>query len=137
MERDYTIPLRGVLKVSRFKRTPKAVKEIREFLQRHMKAKEVVIGQSLNQLVWKDGMTTTPNSVKVHTLRDKDGVVYAELPGTKIVTRAEAEKASEDKKVQREAAKKEKEREKEEKEATKTKEEKKAEQLDKKVTEVG
>ncbi len=136
MERDYTIPLRCVLKVSRYKRTPKAVKEIREFLKKHMKAEEVVIGQGLNEFIWKDSIAKPPKRVKVHALKDKEGIVYAELPGIKIVTRAEREKKDEDKKKLRADAKKEKEKAKVEKDAGKTKEEKKVEKLDKKPIEV-
>ena len=49
MERIYTIPLRDVKRVPRTKRSPKAMKYIREFIQKHMKAEDVIIDQAINE----------------------------------------------------------------------------------------
>ena len=53
MERIYTIPLRDVKRVPRTKRSPKAMKYIREFIQKHMKAEDVIIDQAINEKVWE------------------------------------------------------------------------------------
>ena len=55
MERIYTIPLRDVKRVPRTKRSPKAMKYIREFIQKHMKAEDVIIDQAINEKVWERG----------------------------------------------------------------------------------
>ncbi len=49
MERTYIIPLRKEwLKVPIYKRTKKAVKATKEFLQKHMKVETVKLGRHLN-----------------------------------------------------------------------------------------
>lgn len=41
MERVYTIPLRNVKNVKRTIRAPRAIREVKNFLTKHMKAEEV------------------------------------------------------------------------------------------------
>ena len=41
MERIYTIPLRDVKRVPRTKRSPRAMRYIREFIQKHMKPRHL------------------------------------------------------------------------------------------------
>ena len=47
LERVYVIPLRReTLKVPNFRKANKAVKSVREFISKHMKSENVVIGKS-------------------------------------------------------------------------------------------
>jgi len=83
LERTYTIPLRREFqKVPRYKRTKKAVTAVKEFLIKHMKAKEVKIGVFLNKELWKNGIKNPPHHVKVTAERDDEGIVRAELVTT-------------------------------------------------------
>ncbi len=82
MERVYTIPLRKALRAPRTRRAKKAIKLVREFLERHMKG-EVKIGKSINESVWARGIQKPPGRIKVKAVK-KDGVIYAELLGTEI-----------------------------------------------------
>ena len=43
LERTYVIPLRNVKKVKRTIRAPRAIREVQNFLIKHMKAKEIKI----------------------------------------------------------------------------------------------
>ena len=47
MERVYTIPLRNVKNVKRTIRAPRAIREVKNFLIKHMKAEEVKIDESI------------------------------------------------------------------------------------------
>ena len=82
-ERIYTIPLRRAYRAPRTRRAKKAIALVREFLKRHMKCENVVIGKSINESVWVRGMQKPPRKVRVHALI-KEGKVYAELLGVEI-----------------------------------------------------
>lgn len=85
MERTYIIPLRKEwLKAPIYKRTKKAIHATKEFLQKHMKVKNVKLGRHLNMKIWEQGYRHPPHKVEVSAelIKDKDGdYVYAELVG--------------------------------------------------------
>jgi large subunit ribosomal protein L31e len=56
MERVYTIPLRNVKNVKRTIRAPRAIREVKNFLIKHMKAEEVKIDESINHAIWERGI---------------------------------------------------------------------------------
>jgi len=90
LERTYVIPLRKeYLKVPRWQRTKKAVKAVKQFLQRHMKTEQVKLGKHLNEELWKHGLKNPPHHIKVTVLKDEEGLVRAELFGHKIETKKE------------------------------------------------
>ena len=102
LERTYNIPLRReTLKVPTFKKANKAMKTIRIFISKHMKAKDVAIGKYLNLYVWKHGMTNPPHHVKVNASKDDKGKVFVEMVGAPKEKIAEAKKPAkkEDRKV--------------------------------------
>lgn len=76
LERKYIIPLRlECHKVPKYKRTKKAIRAIKEFLQQHMKIEDVKIGKYLNQAIWARGMKKPPHKVEVTAkkIEDKEG----------------------------------------------------------------
>ncbi len=77
--RIYTVPLRKAYYVPRYKRAEKAIRIIREFILRHMKAERVVILQRLNEKIWSRGNRKPPRRVKVKAIKDKEGVVKVDL----------------------------------------------------------
>lgn len=82
LERTYTIPLRPAFRFApRYKKTKKAVKAVRLFLEKHMKAREVKLGQYLNEFLWKNGIKNPPPRVTVTAVKDAEGIVRAELEG--------------------------------------------------------
>jgi len=88
IEREYVIPLREKCRpVPRYKKTPKAIKSIKEFLVRHMKIrdrdlKKIKIDSYLNEQIWMRGIKKPMHKVKVKVVKDGDFVrVYsADLP---------------------------------------------------------
>ena len=56
MERVYTIPLRNAKKVKRTIRAPRAIREVQNFLFKHMKAEEVKLDESINHEIWARGI---------------------------------------------------------------------------------
>jgi large subunit ribosomal protein L31e len=84
LERTYTIPLRREYsKVPGWRRTKKAVKACKEFLQKHMKSQDVKLSTTLNEKIWNHGGKNPPHHVKVTVTKDQEGVVKAELFGVK------------------------------------------------------
>lgn len=82
LERAYNIPLRKKYqRAPRWKRTNRAVKAVREFVLKHMKAKEVKIGKYANLELWKHGAKNPPHHIKVNCKKDEDGLVAIELIG--------------------------------------------------------
>lgn len=106
LDREYIIPLRKVRRRPRTSKAKTAVKIVREFLLRHTKADEVLIGTSINEMIWSGGMESVPKRIRVHAIKDdKTNVTYAELPGIPIITRDEMEKEKE-KEAEKKPAKK-------------------------------
>lgn len=95
-ERTYIIPLRREwLKSVKYKRAKKAVRAIKEFLQRHMKTDmaNVKLGTHLNIELWKHGIKNPPSRIKVNVTKDDKGMVRAELFGVKPEPKKELPKA--------------------------------------------
>jgi large subunit ribosomal protein L31e len=78
MERIYTIPLRDVKRVPRTKRSPRAIRYVREFIQKHMKTEDVIIDQSVNEKIWERGIEKVPTKIKVKAV-EEDGTVEVTL----------------------------------------------------------
>jgi large subunit ribosomal protein L31e len=78
-EKVYTIPLRHVWVVTpRGKRAPRAVRDVRNFVSRHMKAEEVSISNEINEAIWARSINKPPRKITVRAVKDKEGkvVVY-------------------------------------------------------------
>lgn len=79
MERVYTIPLRDVKNVPRTIRAPRAVRCVKEFLQKHMKSEEIKIDSSVNELIWERGIQKIPSKIRIKAVKDDDGIVEVTL----------------------------------------------------------
>jgi large subunit ribosomal protein L31e len=81
IEREYIIPLREKSRsVPRYKKTPKAVKTIKEFLARHMKVEnrdlnKVKISKDLNQFLWAKGIRKHPHKIKVKAIKKGENII--------------------------------------------------------------
>jgi len=115
LERIYTIPLRDVKHSPRNHRTDRAVRAVKSYLQRHMKAEDVWIDTTVNEKLWERGMYKLVSKIRVRALKFDDGVVEVTLPEADVTTsrRADMKKAREDR--EEEKAKKEEKKEAEEK----------------------
>ncbi|WP_211204176.1 50S ribosomal protein L31e [Methanocaldococcus fervens] len=75
-ERIYTIPLRDVINKSvRNKRAPRAIRKIKQFLMRHMKADVVKIDNELNEKIWARGIQKPPARVRVKAVKEGNVVI--------------------------------------------------------------
>ena len=79
LERTYVIPLRKVKNVKRTIRAPRAIREVQNFLTKHMKAEEVKIDESINHAIWERGIQKIPSKITVKAVKDEEGVVKATL----------------------------------------------------------
>ena len=74
IEREYIIPLREKGRpVPRYKKTPKAVKTVKEFLVRHMKIRDrdlnkIKIDRFVNEVLWFRGIKNPPHKIKVRAI---------------------------------------------------------------------
>jgi len=79
MERIYVIPLRDAKKAPRTKRSPKAIRLVREFIEKHMKSDEVFLDASVNENIWERGIQKIPPKIKVKATKEEDGSVIVTL----------------------------------------------------------
>jgi large subunit ribosomal protein L31e len=92
LERVFTIPLTVTKQVPRTKRAPRAIKEIKEYVRRHMtdkaaaeqeeegERKDVWLDYKLNELIWSRGIENPPSRVRVKAIRFEDGLIEVSLP---------------------------------------------------------
>lgn len=75
-EREFIISLRRKFrKTARYRRAPKAIRAIKEFLARHMKIydrdlKKIKIDKYLNEFVWTRGIRNPPAKIKIKAIVD-------------------------------------------------------------------
>ena len=76
LERIYVIPLRGAYEGIRTKRSRKAIKIIRSFIAKHMKAEleDVIISQAVNSAIWKRGIQKPPRKIKIKAIKSGEKV---------------------------------------------------------------
>jgi large subunit ribosomal protein L31e len=80
IEREYIIPLREKSRPApRYKKTPKAIKTIKEFVARHMKVEnrdlnKVKIDKDLNQYMWAKGIRKHPHKIKVKVTKEGESI---------------------------------------------------------------
>ena len=117
LERVYNVPLRKeYMKAPNWKRTPKAVKALREFISKHMKSDNVIIGKYANLHLWKHGIKNPPHHIKVNAVKDDKGKVIVELVELTARAKRQMEKESSlEKKDKKEAKEKTETKEKKEK----------------------
>ena len=75
-EKVYTIPLRHVWVVTpRGRRAPRAVRDVRNFVARHMKSDEVAVSNEINSEIWSRSINKPPRKITVRAVKDKEGKV--------------------------------------------------------------
>jgi large subunit ribosomal protein L31e len=92
LERVFTVPLTVTRHVPRTKRAPRAIKEIKEYVRKHMAEKgtageddetlkkDVWIDNKLNERLWANGIEHPPNRVRIKAIRFEDGLIEVSLP---------------------------------------------------------
>jgi len=79
LTRTYTVPLGIAFEAPPYRRAKVAIRIIRDFTKRHMKATEVSIKEDVNEVVWARGIRHPPRRVKLEMERDEDGLVSVRL----------------------------------------------------------
>jgi large subunit ribosomal protein L31e len=83
LERVYTVPIRKqTIRVPRRQRAKRAVKTVREFVARHMKADPdaVWIDSPVNEALWARGIEKPPARLRIRAIKFEDGVVGVSRP---------------------------------------------------------
>ncbi|NHJ12079.1 MAG: 50S ribosomal protein L31e [Candidatus Thorarchaeota archaeon] len=79
-ERIYTVPLRKAYWTgSRLKRSNRAVRILREFVERHMKPEEIVIQSEVNERIWARGIQKPPRRIRIRATKNADNLVRVYL----------------------------------------------------------
>ncbi len=80
LTRTYTVPLGIAYEAPAYRRAKVAIRMIKEFTTRHMKATEVSIEVGVNEMIWSHGIRHPPRRIKLEMERDEDGIVSVRLP---------------------------------------------------------
>ncbi len=78
-ERIYVIPLAKARHGPRNKRAKKAIRYLREFMERHFKPDALIISQPVNEKIWSRGIQKPPRKIKVRATKNIDGLVVVYL----------------------------------------------------------
>ena len=74
-ERTHLVPFGKVWRMPREKRAPKAMRILKEYVERHMKVEDVAISNEVNEQIWAGGITNPPRKLRVRMVKDKEGRV--------------------------------------------------------------
>jgi len=88
IENIYTIPFYPRLnKTAPYKRTPRAIRLLKEYIVKHTKADFIIITNELNEFMWKRGIQKPPRKVKVRAIVetiDEEKIATVELIHEKV-----------------------------------------------------
>ena len=99
-EKQFTIPLRKEInKVASYKRSKRAVSEIKKYIKKHMKVDQVKMGKYLNLKIWERGLKKPPHKIKVKSIKEDD-YARVELPEYKFEKKKIEEKKGVKEKIQ-------------------------------------
>lgn len=88
IENIYTIPFYPRLnKTAPYKRTPRAIRMLKEYIVKHTKADFIIITNELNEFMWKRGIQKPPRKVKVRAIVetiDEEKIATVELIHEKV-----------------------------------------------------
>lgn len=101
LKREYVVPLRQKCRTApKWRRSKKAMSVLKDFIVKHMKTDNVVIGNELNEKIWENGAKNPPGKVSVITLKkefngvEKALVNLAEAGIDSLVKENEAQNAA-------------------------------------------
>lgn len=79
LTRVYMVPLRRAFEAPPYRRSKVAIRLIKEFTVRHMKASDVKIKEDVNKHIWARGIKKPPRRIRLEMERDEDGLVSVSL----------------------------------------------------------
>ena len=79
-ERIYTVPLRKAYWTgSRLRRSNRAVRILKEFVQRHMKPEGILLEKEVNERIWEKGIQSPPRRIRIRATKNAENVVRVYL----------------------------------------------------------
>jgi large subunit ribosomal protein L31e len=80
-ERIYTVPLGRAWIMPVTKRAPRAMRILKAFIKRHMKAgdESIIISNEVNEKIWSRGIEKPPRKIRVRAVKDREGLVTVYL----------------------------------------------------------
>lgn len=78
-EKLFNIPLTSAWIMPIKKRTPKAMRDLKVHIRKHMKAEEIVISSEVNEAFWRRGNEGVPRHLRVRAEKIKDNKVTVYL----------------------------------------------------------
>jgi large subunit ribosomal protein L31e len=78
-ERIYTVPLRKAWSSSKKRRTPRAIRVLKDYIQKHMKPEALLISTEVNEFLWSKGIEGSPRRIRIKAVRDAENVVTVYL----------------------------------------------------------
>jgi len=79
-EKFYDLNLRRIWSAPREKRTPRAVRYVRQYADNRMKTDNVSLSEETNSLLWNRGISKPPRKIRIRVVKDKEGKVIV-FPG--------------------------------------------------------
>ncbi len=79
-EKFYDLNLRRIWTAPREKRTPRAVRYVRQYAAQRMKTDKVSLSEETNSLLWNRGISKPPRKIRIRVVKDKEGKVIV-FPG--------------------------------------------------------
>ena len=79
---ELVVPLRKAWNMTRFKRSPRAIKIIRNEVISHLKVKEdeeIWIDQAVNEAIWKNGIENPPRKIRLQITRHDEPDIPIEV----------------------------------------------------------
>jgi len=88
IENIYTIPFYPKLnKTAPYRRTPRAIRMLKEYIFKHTKADIIIISNELNEFIWSRGIQKPPRRIQVRAIVetiDEEKIATVELIHEKI-----------------------------------------------------
>ena len=78
-ERVYTLPLDHAWIAPIKKRTPRAVRILREYIRKNMGGERILITSEVNEELWCRGIENPPRKIRIRAIKDNENVVRVDL----------------------------------------------------------
>jgi len=78
-EHVYTVPLAHAWIAPIKKRSPRAMRVLKEYLRKNMKIRDFVISEEVNERFWSQGIEGAPRRIRVRAVKNKEGIVTVYL----------------------------------------------------------
>ena len=78
-EQVYTVPLDHAWITPTWKRTPREIRILKEFIAKNMGANAIIIDSEVNERLWSKGIEGKSRKIRVRAVKNKDNIVRVHL----------------------------------------------------------